>query len=614
MKRSLLTRGFTIAVTVASLVGSLAVSADATVRASSNGEISDPTGDALGPRSVPVQEPRADLTGAKAVVHGDGRIELTASVAQPTDPATDPGWAEGHSYVMWGLDTTADGTADFLVWMASGPPLAAAVFTNQLDTVDACNPVPDYTPARYSVTVPGSCIGSPATFGWNAVVSYDADHNDEGTGAIDSLLGPQQVTLTPGTKSDPTGDVVSQQGANDPRADITAATIEYKPGRIDLTATLDQPTDPRLDPNWATGSTELGWYLDTDGNDEPEYVAALGAAPDLTVTVYDMKGGNSPIVCTALATYTPARYAVTLDPACIGSPDRLWWGVGTLYTEDGQGAADLAPDLTMAGPVTIATADPGAQPAGVGQSGYWMITSRGEVFAFGDARPLGGDQPCCGAQRVDIEPTRSGNGYWILDASGAVVPKGDAQGLGDATGQLQPGERAAALSATPTGDGYWIFTDRGRVLPFGTAAHLGDMAGTPLKGAILDSVATPTGKGYWMVGSDGGIFSFGDAVFSGSTGNMTLNKPVMSMAADPDGQGYWLVASDGGIFAFDAPFYGSMGGTKLNKPISGIVPGDAGYLMVGEDGGIFAFGKVAFNGSLGGKPPADPVVAVALAP
>ncbi|MCA1844449.1 MAG: hypothetical protein LC792_14920, partial [Actinobacteria bacterium] len=178
----------------------------------------------------------------------------------------------------------------------------------------------------------------------------------------------------------------------------------------------------------------------------------------------------------------------------------------------------------MAGPVSVATADPadpGAQPAGTGQSGYWMITSRGEVFAFGDARPLGGDQPCCGAQRVDIEPTRSGNGYWILDASGAVIPKGDAQGLGDATGQLQPGERAAALSATPTGDGYWIFTDRGRVLPFGTAVHFGDMAGTPLKGAILDSVATPTGKGYWMVGSDGGIFSFGDAVFSGSTGSMT---------------------------------------------------------------------------------------------
>ncbi|MCA1844450.1 MAG: hypothetical protein LC792_14925, partial [Actinobacteria bacterium] len=136
-----------------------------------------------------------------------GRIELTASVAQPTDPATDPAWNGGHSYVMWGLDTTADGTADYLVMMASGPPLAAAVFSNQLATVDACNPVADYTPARYSVTFPASCIGSPATFGWNSVVYYDANHSDDGTGAMDSIVGQNEVTLAPGTKSDPTGDV-----------------------------------------------------------------------------------------------------------------------------------------------------------------------------------------------------------------------------------------------------------------------------------------------------------------------------------------------------------------------------------------------------------------------
>jgi hypothetical protein len=36
--------------------------------------------------------------------------------------------------------------------------------------------------------------------------------------------------------------------------------------------------------------------------------------------------------------------------------------------------------------------------------------------------------------------------------------------------------------------------------------------------------------------------------------------------------------------------------------------------MVAEDGGIFAFGNVTFHGSLGAKPPGNPVVAVALAP
>ena len=46
----------------------------------------------------------------------------------------------------------------------------------------------------------------------------------------------------------------------------------------------------------------------------------------------------------------------------------------------------------------------------------------------------------------------------------------------------------------------------------------------------------------------------------------------MAMATAADGSGYWVVASDGGIFAFDVPFYGSMGGTRL------IRASDAGHL------------------------------------
>jgi hypothetical protein len=80
---------------------------------------------------------------------------------------------------------------------------------------------------------------------------------------------------------------------------------------------------------------------------------------------------------------------------------------------------------------------------------------------------------------------------------------------------------------------------------------------------------------------------------------------------DTDGRGYWLVASDGGVFAFDAPFRGSMGGARLNKPITGMVPYGNGYLMVAEDGGVFTFSDKTFSGSLGGNPPTRPIVAVA---
>jgi hypothetical protein len=94
-------------------------------------------------------------------------------------------------------------------------------------------------------------------------------------------------------------------------------------------------------------------------------------------------------------------------------------------------------------------------------------------------------------------------------------------------------------------------------------------------------------------------------------GGKKLNAPVQSLVPDGDGIGYWLVASDGGIFAFQAPFRGSMGGTALNRPVTGMVRFGDGYLMVAQDGGIFDFSSQPFSGSLGGRPPARPIVSVA---
>jgi hypothetical protein len=262
---------------------------------------------------------------------------------------------------------------------------------------------------------------------------------------------------------------------------------------------------------------------------------------------------------------------------------------------------------------------PGTTPAGTGRSGYWLLGSNGAVYSFGDAAPLGdaaakvATDPA--ARAVDLESTPSGRGYWVLDSRGRIYPFGDAPHLGDvAIGRLPAGEEPASLSATPSGAGYWVFTNRGRALPFGDAASLGDMTGTPLNGAVLDSVATPSGKGYYMVASDGGIFAFGDARFAGSMGGQVLNAPVRSLVPDGDGAGYWLVGADGGVFAFDAPFRGSMGGRAMNKPVRGMVRYGDGYVMVGEDGGIFTFSDRPFTGSLGGRSPAGPVVSVAALP
>ncbi|HVW34307.1 MAG TPA: metallophosphoesterase, partial [Acidimicrobiia bacterium] len=275
------------------------------------------------------------------------------------------------------------------------------------------------------------------------------------------------------------------------------------------------------------------------------------------------------------------------------------------------GGGSTPPPTAPPGSTSTTTTAPAAGPGGPHRprSGYWMLAADGTVYPFGDAATLPGATPTAGTDEVDLEPTPSGDGAWLVDAAGRVTARGDAVHLGDVDrSRLVPGEKVTSLSATPTGAGYWVFTSRGRVIPFGDATSYGDMSGTALNSPVLGSVPTPSGHGYYMVAGDGGIFSFGDARFYGSMGGKHLNAPVQSLVPDGDGQGYWLVASDGGIFAFDAPFQGSMGGTNLNKPVTGMVRFGDGYLMVGADGGIFDFSSQPFSGSLGGHPPARPIV------
>ena len=110
------------------------------------------------------------------------------------------------------------------------------------------------------------------------------------------------------------------------------------------------------------------------------------------------------------------------------------------------------------------------------------------------------------------------------------------------------------------------------------------------------------------------IVTNGDAGFYGSMGGTTLNKPIVGMAATASGAGYWLVASDGGIFSFgDAGFYGSMGGTTLNKPIVGMAatPDSKGYWLVASDGGIFSFGDAGFYGSTASAQLNSPIISMA---
>jgi L,D-peptidoglycan transpeptidase YkuD (ErfK/YbiS/YcfS/YnhG family) len=232
--------------------------------------------------------------------------------------------------------------------------------------------------------------------------------------------------------------------------------------------------------------------------------------------------------------------------------------------------------------------------------GYWVASSTGGVFAFGDAASEGsmGGQSL-NAPMVGMAATPDGQGYWLVASDGGIFSFGDATFEGSMGGH-RLNAPIVAMAAAPQGGGYWLVASDGGIFAFGSAKFYGSMGGQPLNQPIVGLAPTPNGQGYWEVAADGGIFSFGSATFKGSMGGRPLNAPIVGLAATPSGQGYWEVASDGGIFSFgNAAFEGSMGGKPLNAPISGLAatPSGQGYWEVARDGGIFNFGNAAFEGS-----------------
>ena len=138
----------------------------------------------------------------------------------------------------------------------------------------------------------------------------------------------------------------------------------------------------------------------------------------------------------------------------------------------------------------------------------------------------------------------------------------------------------------------------------------------PVPAVTVGAASTASGNGFWTVGADGGVFTYGNAAYHGSMGGTRLNRPVVGMAATSDDGGYWLVASDGGLFSLgDAAYHGSMGGTRLNRPVVGMAgdPTTGGYWEVASDGGIFSF-NAPFFGSTGALRLNKPVVGMAATP
>jgi hypothetical protein len=257
---------------------------------------------------------------------------------------------------------------------------------------------------------------------------------------------------------------------------------------------------------------------------------------------------------------------------------------------------------------------PAGSPAGLGFgrviqltgesfNGYYTFDANGDEDPFGDAPDYGGLTKGLSGHIVSLQVTADLGGYWMASTTGQIFTFGDATNLGSAA-SIHLNRPIVTMGTTEDEGGYWLVASDGGIFSFGDAKYYGSTGGIRLNKPIVGMAVTPDGGGYWLVASDGGIFSFGDAQYYGSTGNIVLNQPVVGMAPTPDGGGYWLVASDGGIFSFgDAVFYGSTGNIHLNQPIVGMAssPDGGGYWLAAADGGIFSFGDAPYLGSQLGK-------------
>ena len=249
--------------------------------------------------------------------------------------------------------------------------------------------------------------------------------------------------------------------------------------------------------------------------------------------------------------------------------------------------------------------------------GYWEVASDGGIFGFGSAKFFGsmGGTPL-NKPVVGIAAAPDGQGYWEVASDAGIFgfgahplsgpwartplnkpvgalprrPMGKGTGRSRRTQDLRLGSASSSApwAAPRSTSRWWPSPQRpmGRVLG-GTVRRRDLRLRCPpvlrvhgrhpaQQGRWRASARRPTGRGTGRskVPTEG--FASGSAKFFGSMGGTPLNKPVVGIAAAPDGQGYWEVASDGGIFGFgSAKFFGSMGGTPLNKPVAGMTGGRA---------------------------------------
>ena len=105
-----------------------------------------------------------------------------------------------------------------------------------------------------------------------------------------------------------------------------------------------------------------------------------------------------------------------------------------------------------------------------------MLTSSGGILFYGNATIAGHPKGTGNVAFVDLAPTPSGKGYWVVDANGKVYAFGDARKLGGLDAVKGWKGPIVGIVANPSAQGYSILAADGTVGGFGAAPVQGGRA------------------------------------------------------------------------------------------------------------------------------------------
>jgi hypothetical protein len=456
---------------------------------------------------------------------------------------------------------------------------------------------------------PGTMSVDDSTISGNSSGAYGGGVANVGVNA--SVLTINNSTLSGNTASHAGGGIASLTSGI---TDVTSSTLSGNTAATGMGGGLDTDSATSLAGDiFATASgaptggecdglvTDSGYNVDDDGTcglSPTTHSVSHSTTIDGFLGTLAANGGPTETVALSGGASNPAQAVI---PATFVAPGQT---TAACSQADQRGAIRLAPcDMGAYGlTVTTAPSAPGALSAtattGAIDLSWSAPTSTGGIpltdYEIFRGTATGAESGAAlatvtGTTYVDTAITAGITYYYVVEAINSI-------GASLASSEARATLPAAVTASPPTG--YWLVGGDGGVFTFGPSFY-GSTGNLHLNEPVVAMASSGDGHGYWFVARDGGVFAYGDAAFEGSVPGVGVRvTDIVGIAADPATGGYWLVGSDGGVYSFDAPFHGSLPGTKTVTDIVGIAAtaDGGGYDLVGADGSVYTFGDAVNHG------------------